>query len=452
MTNPLSRFGLLLALALALALCVGYFLAQQEQKMTFGVWPAYTLDSVASIEIATRKERYALVRESTGWVVRLSGAEADAMPIPADSARIESLLAAIAHNRPTQSVEPAPGVDMTNLGFEQPALRILIHPSTTDLREVQFTLGQETPTGAALYAQSSLAPESVFLLDASVLHQFDKPAEHYFDTRLLDVHDEDAQRLTLSGASGVQWELERKDDTFLFVRPESMRGTTVSSSEVRLYLHNLTAMAADVILTKPEQQPVGKPVCSIEIVQLKSQTPLRLELFAPLDAEQVFGRSTWHPAGFYLDHDKAKSLIRQAYDMQWRGVIAFDSAQVEGARIYSVSGNQTLVVEKSALGWEDREHGRKMPGIDMTLWRLKELRFEAEPVTKLGYPAAQRLVLDLLSKDAKVLSTFTFYFDPRLPADQCWLRVGSEEMYYPVTSQLLEDVQAYLPPRPAKTP
>lgn len=453
MTNPFSRFGLLLVLAIALALMLGYCLSQQEQRLALGVWPGYSLDAVQSIEIATRKERYALVREPSGWVVRLAGNDADVPPVPADSARIEALLASLAHNRPTQNMDPAPGMDMNTLGFDDPIMRIQIHPAGSAPRVVQFTLGHETPTGAALYAQSSLAAETVYLLDASVLHQLDKPSEYYFDTRLLDVRGEDIQRMSLSGASGtVQWELERKDDVFVFTSPDSMRGTQVTSSEVRLYLHNLTALSADVILTKPEQQGAGKPVCSIEILQLKSPTPLRLEIFAPLDADQVYGRSTRHPAGFYLDREKAKSLVRQAYDMQWRGVIAFDSDKVEGARVYSVSGNQTLVVEKTASGWEDRERGRKVPGIDMTLWRLKELRFESEPVSKLGYPAAQRLVLDLLGKDNKVLSTFTFYSDPRLPADQCWLKVGSEEMYYPVTSQLIEDVQGYLPPRQTKTP
>jgi len=452
LTNPLTRFGLFLGLALLLALGLGYFLFQQEQRLALGVWPGYAPDTVQSIDIVTRKEHYTLLREPSGWVVRLAGAEADAPPVPAEASRIEALLAAIAHNRPTQNVEPTPGADLATLGFDDPAVRILVKPSTSDLREVQYTLGHETPTGAALYAHSSLAPETVFLLDASVLHQFDKPSVHYFDARLLDVRGEDAQHLSLAGAGSMQWELERKDEQFVFLKPDAMHGTTISASEVRLYLHNLTALTADVILTRPDQQITGKPACVIEVLQQKSQTPQRLELYPPLDAEQVYGRSTRHPLGFYLDRDKAKSLVRQAYDMQWRGVIAFDSAQVEGARIYSVAGNQTLLAEKTAAGWEDREHGRKLPGIDMTLWRLKELRFEAEPVSRLGYPAAQRLVLDLLGRDGKALSTFTFFTDPRLPADQCWLKVGSEEMYYPVTSQLLEDVQGFLPQRAAKAP
>ena len=373
--------------------------------------------------------------------------------MPADSARIEALLAAIAHNRPTQTMESTPGADLSSLGFDDPSVRILIKPATSELREVQYTLGRETPTGAALYAQSSLAPENVFLLDASVLHQFDKPAEHYFDARLLDVRGEDAQRLSLTGASSVQWELERKDDLFLFQRPESMRGTSVTSSEVRLFLHNLTALTADVILTRPDQQITGKPVCVIEVLQQKSPTPQRVEIYSPLDAEQVYGRSTRHPLGFLLDREKAKSLVRQAYDMQVaRGHQLRVGPGGGRAGVFRVRQPDPAGGEKTASGWEDREHGRKLPGIDMTLWRLKELRFEAEPASKLGYPAVQRLVLDLLAKDGHVLSAFTFYTDPRLPADQCWLKVGSEEMYYPVTSQLLEDVQGFLPPRVVKAP
>lgn len=439
-------------LVLLMALGIGYFLYQQEQRLALGVWPDYSIDALQSIEIVSGKDRYTLLREPSGWVVRLDGADADAVPVPADVARIEALLAAITHNRPRQTLDQAAGVDTTQLGFDSPAVQMLLKPSSSDDRPVRLTLGHETPTGAAIYAHSSLAPESVFLLDASVLHHFDKPSEYYFDARLLDVRGEDVQRLTLFGGHGVQWDMERKDDVFTFTEPANMKGTTLTASEVRLYVHNLTAITADVIMTKPDRQVTGKPACVIEMLMPKATAPLRLELFAPLDADQVYGRSSRHPSGFLIDKDKAKSLIRQAYDMQWRGVVNFDSTKVEGARIFSISNNQTLQVDKNPTGWEERDTGRKMSGIDMTLWRLKELRFEAEPVPRLGYPAAQRLELDLLAKDGKVLSNFTFFTDPRLPADQCWLKVGSEEMFYPVSNQLLEDVQGYLPARQPKAP
>jgi len=435
-----------------MALGIGYFLYQQEQRLALGVWPEYGIDAVQSIELVAGKERYTLQREPAGWVVRLEGADADTVPVPADVSRVEALLAAIAHNRPRQTLDQDSGVDSTQLGFDKPTAQLLLKPTSADDPTVRLTLGNETPTGAAIYAHSSLAPETVFLLDASVLHHFDKPAEYYFDARLLDVRGEDVQRLTLYGGQGLQWDMDRKDDLFTFSEPASMRGTTLTASEVRLYVHNLTSITADVIMTKPDRQVVGKAACIIEMLLPKATEPLRLELFAPLDADQVYGRSTRHPNGFLIDKDKAKSLIRQAYDMQWRGVVNFDSTKVEGARIFSVASNQTLQVDKNPTGWEERDTGRKMSGIDMTLWRLKELRFEAEPVPRLGYPATQRLELDLLTKDGKVLSNFAFFTDPRLPADQCWLKVGSEEMYYPVSNQLLEDVQGYLPVRQPKAP
>jgi len=452
LTNSSNRFGLLLLLVPLVALGIGYFLYQQEQRLALGVWPDYSLDAVQSIEVVTRKERYTLAREGAGWVVRLEGQETDAVPVAADVTRVEALLAAIAHNRPRQTLDQTANPDPSQLGFNDPAVQIVLKPLGADLHETRLTFGHETPTGAALYAHSSLAPEGVFLLDASVLHHFDKPAEHYFDSRLLDVRGEDVQRLTLFGTHGVQWDLERKDDLFTFTQPVNMLGTTLTASEVRLYVHNLTAMTADVIITKPDRQVSGKPACIIEMLMPKATGPQRLELYAPLDADQVYGRSTRHPSGFLIDKEKAKALVRQAYDMQWRGVVTFDSSKVEGARIFSISNNQTLKVEKSPAGWEERESGRKVSGIDMTLWRLKELRFESEPVPRLGYPAVERLEFSLLAKDGKVLSTFVFYTDPRLPADQCWLKVGSEEMYYPVTGQLLEDVQGYLPARQPKTP
>lgn len=450
MTIHLPRSGVYLLLVVLLALGLGLFLSSQEQRLGSGVWPNYALDSMQSIEIATKGERYALVRESSGWVVRLAGAEADALPTPADQARIEALLAAIAHNRPTQNLGQATASELAGYGFSAPQVRILLKPSAPGQPEVLLTIGLETPTGAALYAQSSLAPETLFLLDASILHQIDKPAEHYFDYRLLDLNTDEAQHLTVSGATSIQWELERKDDSFVFLRPDALKGSTVSSSEVRLFLHNLQAIGADSILSKNDRQPTGRPSFTLDILMPRATEPLRLEVFPAGEAEQVFGRSSRLPAGFLIDRDKARNLFRLAFDMQWRGVMTFDSARVESARIYAVQGNQTLVAEKTASGWEDREHGRKVAGLDMALWRLKELRFEAEPASRLAYPAVQRLTLELFAKDSKLLTTYTFYADPRLPADQCWLKVGAEETYYPVGNQIIEELQGYLPPRPVR--
>lgn len=449
MTNS-PRFGVILILALLVAIAAGVYLSQQERSMSFGLWPRFEMDEVEAIEITTRKESFSLVREQGVWVVRFAGASADTVPIPADKGKIEGLLAAIAHNRPTQDLGPQAG-DGSLYGFNDPAVRILLRSATKNLHDVQIALGNETPTGAAIHAQCSLAPGSVVLLDANILHQFDKPAEHYFDMRLLDLSSEDAQRVSFTGSTGATWSLERHDDTFVFTSPESLRGGTVSASEVRLYLHNLSAFNADSILSGTAAQAAAKSLFSVEVLLLKATTPLRVEFFTLGDSgQQVFGRSSWHPTGFLVDREKAKNLFRMAFDMQWRGVLNYDSTRVERARIFAVAGNQTLAVNKTDAGWVDPEQGHVVQGIDITLWRLKELRIEAEPETRLVPPAEQRLVLELFGKDPKPLAVFTFYSDPRLPAGQCWLKPGGEETYYPVGSQIIEDLQGYLPQRARK--
>lgn len=444
------RFGVLLILALLVAIAAGVYLSQQERGMSFGYWPRFEMDEVASIEIATRKETYALVREQGGWVVRLANATEDSIPIPADKAKIEGLLAAIAHNRPTQNLGPQQAIDPAVYGFDNPAVRLLLKSSSKDLHDVLLVLGNETPTGAAIHAQCSLSPGTVVLLDANVLHQFGNPAEHYFDAHLLPLQSEEAQRVSFTGATGSPWVLERQDDTFIFTAPEALRGTSVGASEVRLYLHNLAAFTADSILTGPASPPAAKPQFSVEVLATKGGTAQRVEFFAPGEDQLTFGRSTWHPTGFLVDKDKARSLYRMAFDMQWRGVLGVDASRIERARVYSVQGNQTLNVDKGPEVWVERDTGRQIPGIDITLWRLKELRVEAEPETRLAYPAELRLVLELFGKDPKPLSVFSFYVDPRLPAGQCWLKPGQEEAYYPVGTQIIEDLLGHLPPRAHK--
>lgn len=450
MTIRTSRFGVLLLFFLLVALFIGLVITHQQQNMALGLWPRFTLDEVAAIDVNVAGDNFSLVREQDGWVVRDTDVGEDVPPVPADKARIEALLAAIAHNPPIQNLGLQNPAEAASYGFEAPAVRIVIRSGAKALHDVQILVGKETPAGAAVHAQCSLQPDNVLLLDASVLHQLDKPAEHYHDLRLLDLRVEEAQRLSFTSGTSLVWDLERRDDSYAFNAPESLRGSGVSSSEVRLFLHNLSAVTADAMLAKPDRQPAGRPQFSIAIQTVKDKPPLMIEFFTPAEGAPAYGRSTHHPLGFLMDGEKVKSLFRQTFDMQWRGVLGFDTARVERARIFAPGGNQTLVVEKTANGWESRDQGRVVPGIDIALWRLKELRVESEPVSRLVPPVEQKLVCELFAREEKPLAVFAFFVDNRLPPGQCWLKVGQEELFYPVGSQIIDDLLGHLPPRPSR--
>ncbi len=450
MTIRTSRFGVLLLLSLLVALVIGLVITHQQQDMALGLWPRFAIDEVAAIDIRVGEDNFRLSHEQSGWVVRDIDQGEDVPPVPADPARIEALLGAIAHNPPIQNLGPQNPAEAVSYGFDTPAVRIVIRSGAKALHDVQILLGKETPAGAAVHAQCSLQPDNVLLLDASVLHQLDKPAEHYHDLRLLDLRAEEAQRLSFTSGTSLVWDLERRDDGYVFNAPESLRGSGVSASEVRLFLHNLSAVSADTMLAKPDRQPAGRPQFSIAIQTVKDKPPLMVEFFTPTEGSPVYGRSTHHPLGFLMDAEKVKNLFRQTFDMQWRGVLGFDTARVERARIFAPGGNQTLTVEKTADGWENREQGRVVPGIDIALWRLKELRVESEPVSRLVPPVEQKLICELFAREEKPLVVFTFFVDNRLPAGQCWLKVGQEELFYPVGSQIIDDLLGHLPPRPSR--
>lgn len=447
MTIRTSRFGILLLLSLLVALLAGLVITQQQQSIALGMWPRFTSDEVASIEIRVGDDSFRLVREQGGWMVQDIDAGEDVPPVPADRARIEALLSSIAHNPPIQNLGPQNPDEAPSYGFGAPAVRLVIRSGAKALHDVQIILGKETPARAGIYSQCSLQPDNVLVLDASVLHQLDKPAEHYHDLRLLDLRAEEALRLSFTSGTSLVWDLERRDDTYVFNAPESLRGSGVSSSEIRLFLHNLSAVSADAMLARPDRQPSGKPQFSIAIQTVKDKPPLMIEFFPKADGAPVFGRSSYHPMGFMMDPEKVKGLFRQTFDMQWRGVLGFDTARVERARIFAPGGNQTLVVEKTAAGWESKDQGRVVPGIDIALWRLKELRVESEPVSRLVPPVEQKLVCELFAREEKPLAVFVFYVDNRLPAGQCWLKVGQEELFYPVGSQIIDDLLGHLPPR-----
>lgn len=90
------------------------------------------------------------------------------------------------------------------------------------------------------------------------------------------------------------------------------------------------------------------------------------------------------------------------------------------------------------------ERKKDIPGIDMSLWRFTELQFEALPLNSLPASAVQLMYCKLVDSDGEKLTELTFYADPKLPQGQCWMKNGGQ-MYYPVSSRLLKDLQGLFP-------
>jgi hypothetical protein len=171
---------------------------------------------------------------------------------------------------------------------------------------------------------------------------------------------------------------------------------------------------------------------------------------ADREARSFVVRSSWQTAPMLLDRERVDKLLRSAFSLRARKVVDMDLGEIirqELRQRVANGGNATveLVAVKTGEGWQAKDTGRALLGLDMLLWRLTDLKYEARPRQALPNTAEPFLAWRLYNGKERPKVALQFYLDPELPRDQCWLKVQGRDHYYPVLDQLLEDLQGLLP-------
>ena len=122
--------------------------------------------------------------------------------------------------------------------------------------------------------------------------------------------------------------------------------------------------------------------------------------------------------------------------------MALDIGTVD--RIVIDHGASRFTVVRSEAGWMLQGREKDLLGIDMLLWRITNLKFEALPLNVQSSTAVEVMHCRLLDEDGTLLKVLTFYVDPELPKGQCWMK-SEDGMYYPVSSRLFRDLQGMFP-------
>jgi hypothetical protein len=461
--HPFARLGLVLAgalsggagflkrwfiLALGLAVALGGLYLALSRKpaqpgMSEAVWPAMAADSVRSIEIRLPSDRYVLYRQGKSWFVRSGESENPAQAM-ADPAKIAALLELLALNKPQRVLPSEARQPDVNYGLDQPRFRIAVsaEPGKDKPAETaELALGRLSPSGDAVFAASSRNPGTVFLMAPGWARQIDHPADYYFDTRVFSVTEDGVTRLRSLGPSGPSWEIARKDTGFVFVLPESAKDKPVDGSEVKLLIHDLTGLKVRLLPEKVQAQ--GQPWLRFEVWG-QASAPEVLEIFGeePLPG-MVLARSSRQPVFLALERASLDRVAKSGFDLEGRKVLNLDTGKVQSFRI--VSGDQRVELEKTQDGWRDQAGGELLRGIDMALWRLTNVQFEAGATTALPGSAVPAMTCEILEKGGISLAVLRFFTDPDQQAGLCWLEADGSGAFYPVSDQLLKDLQGLFP-------
>lgn len=428
------------AVLMAAAVAAGlWFNASQVESVDNSKWLSRPFNGVRSIHIQSVEGAYMLKPVNDAWEAHVPGAswniEARALP-----GRVTDYLNKLGAMTPIRSVG---GLDRgpDEYGLDEPSLKIIVALGDKDEDKVSIKLAADE--SGTVYGWNSDSPALVYEFDAKVMGQYALPASHFLDKRVFNFDVEKVDKLQLVQTFGSSWLVEKHKEGFFFAQPGYLQGKPASDSELKLYIHSLDLLQAGKLVLEPVVTDNRIPALSIRLWSEKRAKPDTVEFFTLKDAPGAYlGKSSWLTVPFTLDAQSVSQLVRSAFDVQGRTVVKLDTGAV--ARLIVANGDTYYAVERGKQGWRVLGSPKELQGIDMFLWRFTELQFEALPLNNLPDSAFQLMHCKLVDEKGSTLTEITFYADPNLPQGQCWMKNGGD-MYYPVSSRLLKDLQGMFP-------
>ncbi|XPV77296.1 MAG: hypothetical protein ACNI27_05095 [Desulfovibrio sp.] len=430
---------LILALAGGAAASLSYKGGTAEVASIF--WPAFEPDAVERLNFSREGKRFSLVNEDGKWFVEAAG-DGSLRPF-AVTERVQKVCSALSTFRPEEVLGVYAEVDADEYGFSEHSLMISVF-----LKEQQqgktswvYAFGGSTNSGRSLFAESSAMSGQLLIVPEQIKTTLDHD-EFYFVERTVfpDVEFSTLERVGMFGAKGAYWDITLKGDKAAFEAPLVLVDKKVSLKELKYFLHTLTTLKAKSFVH--ENIAYDKESVLRYTLTGKSNKKYSVELYTiPGRDDVVYGTSTLLPAPFLLDKTYLDVVSVNPLKLQGRTIVDLDAEDVSKVRI--ASGDSLWEAMKSDGVWMTPDKKKELFGIDMTLWRFIDLKFEAEPSRTLPVSAERQTTCEFLGEN-KVLELLSFYQDPQLPQGQCWVKVGAAEMYYPVFCKVLDDLQGQM--------
>ncbi len=373
-------------------------------------------------------------REGDKWVIE------EPRKLPADQSAIDSLLTNLTDATVNRTVEPPP-TDLKDFGLDQPATTLEV---STDAKPEKLTLllGDETPTGAGVYAQLAGDPRVVILpryLKTSL-------SKTLFDLRDHRAFTLDADKLLRIEAAwkGKRWTLEKNPQgAWNLVLPPAVRADHFTASGLvdRLRSVNMQSIVAET------QRNLGRYGFGAPQLRLQASGPegsQTLTVGKKEDGNYFATNSALDPV-FTLDSGFVSQFQKQPDDLRDKDLFAFSNFEAKRVEVEGAEG--TRVFEREAENkWKQTAPAAKEVATDKLetlLNRLRDLRAESFPKgTKLDAfglsKPAYRFKVRFGDKNEEQI------VEASKVAEHAYARRGTDALACEVSKTALEDVEKAL--------
>ncbi|HEV2397185.1 MAG TPA: DUF4340 domain-containing protein [Candidatus Sulfotelmatobacter sp.] len=332
-------------------------------------------------------------KDSPDVVLSKSGSDwkiTEPKPLAADQSSVSSLVSSLATLNSDRLVDDKAS-DLQRYGLDHPAMEFDV--TEKDNKGQRLLLGDETPTGSAVYAALAGDPR-VFTIPSYRKTSLDKSLNDLRDKRLLTLSPDKVSRLELDSKNG-DIEFGRNKDEWQILKPKPMRSDSMA---VTALINKLTNAHMD--LTGPDSSAKdsdaafakGTPVATVKLTGESSTEQLQLRK----EEDSYYAKSSVVEGAYKVEPDLGSAVDKKLED--FRNKKLFDFGYADPNKVELHSGSKTYWLVRSGQDWWD--NGKKMDE-DSVRTVISDLRdLSADKFVNSGFTAPE-VEATVTSEDGK---------------------------------------------------
>jgi len=310
-------------------------------------------------------------KDATPILLTKSGSDwkiAEPKPLGADQNTVSGMLSTISALNSDRIVEDH-GTDLQRYGLSAPAFEVDV--TERDNKTQHLLLGDETPTGSAVYA-ALVGDPRIFTIASYQKTSLDKNLNDLRDKRLLTESPDKVSRIEISGKNG-DIELGRNKNDWQILKPKPMRADTYAVSGL---VSKLTEARMDLSGADSETKDAdsafakGTPVATVKVTDESSTQELQLRK----DKDIYYAKSSVVDGAYKVSSDLGDAVAKKVDDLRDKKLFDFGYAQPNKVEIHTGSNNYWLL--RSGQDWWN--NGKKMDadGVSSVISDLRDLSAE----------------------------------------------------------------------------
>ena len=380
--------------------------------------------SITKLELKKRDAApIVLAKGGTDWKIT------EPKPFGADQSTVSGMLSTISSLNSNRLVEDK-GINLQRYGLSSPLLEVDV--TEKDNKTQRLLLGDETPTGSAIYAALAGDPR-VFTIATYQKTSLDKGVNDLRDKRLLTVGSDKVSRLEITGKNG-DIEFGRNKDDWQILKPKPMRADTYAVSglvnkltDARMDLSGSDSgtKEADTAFAK------GTPVSTVKLTDESSTQQLELRK----DKDNYYARSSVVDGAYKVNSDLGDAVNKKVDDFRDKKLFDFGYGDPYKVEIHSGSKNYWLI--RGGQDWWD--NGKKMDddNVRTVVSNLRDL--SADKLVDSGF-TTPTIEATVTSNDGKKIEKVQI---SKAGSNYVAKREGDPSLYQ-LTSSSVDDLQRAL--------